>query len=84
MAVLIGLLNDGDTEVRNAAAASLISLGQHLGRDHAYGASPLSDDELNAARQLYPLLETFVGDADLDNGFAEQALMWLKPLRFLE
>jgi hypothetical protein len=76
-------LNDTDTEVRNAAAASLISLGQQLGRDHAYRGSPLSDDELNAAKQLYPLLETFVGDADLDSsGFAEQALMWLRPLRF--
>jgi HEAT repeat protein len=82
MSVLVDLLRDGDPEIRKAAASSLVSLGQQLGRDHSYRGSPLSDDEKNAARKLYPLLQTFVGDAELDDaGFAEQALTWLEPLR---
>ncbi|MEO9593981.1 MAG: HEAT repeat domain-containing protein [Rhodopirellula bahusiensis] len=81
MTTLSSLLNDSDREIRRAAAGSLISLGQHLGRDHEYRDSPLSDDEAAAANQLHPLISTFVGDETLDSEFAEQALMWLTPLR---
>ena len=51
MTILSSLLNDSDPEIRRAAAGSLISLGQHLGRDHEYRDSPLSDDEAAAAKQ---------------------------------
>ncbi|ELP31403.1 hypothetical protein RBSWK_04673 [Rhodopirellula baltica SWK14] len=82
VAVLVDLLHDTDTDVVKAAATSLVTLGQHLGRDHEYRETPLTEDELAAAQKLAALLDTFVGDPCLDNsGFTEQALMWLNPLR---
>lgn len=52
-AVLTELLGDVDDKVRKAAATSLVSLGQRLGIDYQNSSSPLSSDELKAARRLY-------------------------------